>query len=131
MRSRFAADERGNIYVEALIAVAVLAVGLMPIFGGWSLSAGARAQTARQNAALAVARAHMEPLHRYSALAWDEMPPQVTLQDPANPGFTITRTAAPRSGQAGLKDVTVTVAWVDARGKAQSVALATAVARRP
>jgi hypothetical protein len=130
MRSRFA-DERGNIYVEALIAVAVLAVGLLPIFGGWSLSAGARVQTSRQNAALAVARAYIEPLHGYSAAAWEAIPASTTLQDPANPGFTITRTAAVRPDQAGLKDVTVTVAWVDARGRVQSVALATAVARRP
>lgn len=130
MRSRLA-DERGNIYVEALIAAAVLALGLLPIFGGWSLSANAQVQTARQNTALAVARSYLEPLHGYSAAAWDAIPATVTMQDPANPGFTITRTAAVRPEQGTLKDVTVTVAWVDARGRAQSVALATAVARRP
>lgn len=124
-------EERGNIYVEAIIAVAVLAVGLLPVLGGWSVSAGARVQTARQNTALALARAYLEPVHGYGADTWERMPASVTLQDPANTGFTITRTAAVRPDQAGLKDVTVTVAWADAKGKVQSVALATSVARRP
>jgi len=121
-------DERGNIYVEALIAVAVLAIGLLPIFGGWSLTAGAQAQTGRKNAALAVARGYIEPLHALSHDTWSQ---PLNLGPLTDSGFTVTRTASVRPDLEGLKDVTVTVAWVDQKGTAQSVTLATAIARRP
>lgn len=125
-------DERGNIYVEVLIAVAVLTIGLIPIFGGWSLTAGAQGQTGQKNTALALARANIEPLHALSGTAWDALPASQPIAPPAaSPGYSITRTVAPRAGQTGLKDVTVTVTWVDQKGKSQSIALTTAVARRP
>ena len=124
-------DERGNIYVEALIAVAVLALGLIPIFGGWSVTAGAQHQTGRKNEALSIARANIEPLHMLGGTAWDSLPASQSIPNPADPGYTIVRSVAPRADQTGLKDVTVTVTWVDQKGSTQSVALTTAVARRP
>ncbi|HYF91773.1 MAG TPA: hypothetical protein VD969_05975 [Symbiobacteriaceae bacterium] len=124
-------EERGSIYVEALIAVAIMALGLIPIFGGWSLTAGAQIETGQKNAALAIARAHIEPLHALAGEDWDGLPANETISDPAHPDYEILQTAVARPDQAGLKDVTITVSWTDRRGATQSVTLATAVARRP
>lgn len=119
-------DERGNIYIEAVIAVAVLAIGLLPVFGGWSLTAGAQEQTGRRNKAVAIARSYIEPLHALNSTAWESI--DLNAQ---NEGFTIARTAALRPDNAGLKDVWVTVSWTDRKGLTQTVNLVTAVARRP
>ncbi|HWI65520.1 MAG TPA: hypothetical protein VNT75_27125 [Symbiobacteriaceae bacterium] len=124
-------EERGNIYVEALIAVAILGLGLLPVFGGWSLTARARDQVGSRTAALALARSYLEPLHAVTAETWNSLPASQSMTDAANPGYTIVRTVQSRPDLAGAKDVTVTVTWKDRAGKDQSVVLATSVARRP
>jgi Tfp pilus assembly protein PilV len=119
-------DERGSIYVEAVIAAAVLAVGLLPVFGGWTMVSRAQDQTGRTNQALAIARGYTEKLHALSGAAWDALPPAPFPDS----GYTVTETAVPRTGATGLKDVTVTVSWTDGKGQSHAVTLATSVARR-
>lgn len=124
------AGERGSIYAEALVSVAILAVALLPVFGGFLLGPRVQDETGRRNVALAIARGRLERLHALSGDAWDALPGETSGPDPDNPAYTVTLRTEPRDGVDGLKDVTVAVQWVDGRQRPQSVSLATAVSRR-
>lgn len=124
------AGQRGSILTETLVAAAVLAVALIPIFGSFSLGPATHDLVGRRAAAISIARGEAERLHTLTPAEWANLPAHATYPDPADPTYTVTRSVIERTGVAGLKDVTVTVAWTDSRGRPQRVDLATAVAGR-
>lgn len=122
---------RGSLLVEALVGMAILSVALLPIFAGFMTGPAAQRQAGQHLAALNIARARLESLHTLTPREWDGLTPTGPTPDPAQPEYDVALAVAPRPDLSGLKDVTVTVAWVDGRGNRSAVSLATAVARRP
>lgn len=124
-------EQRGNIYIEALVAVAILVVALAPILGGFAMTPAVQEQSGRRLAALNIARGRLESLHALSGPAWDGLDTTAPAPDPRSPDYAVRLTVTPRPGLTDLKDVTVTVGWADNRGRSHTLDLTTSVARRP
>lgn len=133
--ARRIADDRGALYVEALIAAAILAIALIPLIGVFSLTPKAQQDSARQITALNLARQELEALHaRGPAAAGGGYQETVELNGVT---YTVDVKVAPWEEPEGeeeeplLYDITATVTWTDASGGIHQVTLASAVARRP
>ncbi|MFZ5817985.1 MAG: type IV pilus modification PilV family protein [Bacillota bacterium] len=128
--AQFWRREAGGIYVEALVAVAVLAIALVPIIGGFAVTPAAQRQASQHAVALNLARGRLEALHGLSGAAWDGLADQTELVTLEGQAYSVeTDVEDPRAE--GLRDVRVTVRWTDARGLTDQVSLVTSVARRP
>lgn len=117
-------SQRGSIYVEALVAVAILALALIPLLGAFAISPAAQKQAGQHGIALNIARERLESLHTPHP-TWPA-PTEVVNQGGAE--YQVVTSSAERT--AGLQDVTITVSWTDGKGNRQHVTLATSVARR-
>lgn len=126
---RRVSGERGSIYIEALLAVAIMAVALIPIFSSFGLGPASEEQAARQIAALNIARAKLESLHTLSQEEWTYLA-DTSAPDTADPAYTVSLKVTEPDPKLELKDVIVTVSWSDHRGRPESVQLTTSVARR-
>ena len=113
---------RGVSLIEAIVAMAVMAFGMMAIVGLQT--------TLRQNSDIAKQRSEavrfaeeaIEQWRGYSTLgAYDAIvtPPDATITG-LNASYTLNRTVTP--GQ-GWKSITVQVSWMDRAGQPQSVTL--------
>lgn len=118
-------SEAGSIYVEALVAMAILSIALIPIFGAFVITPAAQQQAGRRMEALNVARGELERLHSLPGDEWEQLT-TATLATPG--GFTLYREVSPP--EQGLRQIQVRVTWQSPKGGEQQVTLATAIARR-
>jgi Tfp pilus assembly protein PilV len=123
--------ESGSIYLEALIAIAVLSLALLPLIGAFIITPAAHRQAGQQMAALNLARGRLESLHALSGDSWDDLDEETTIEAVDGQEYTVHLVVEPeRPDQEGLRHVRVVVTWTG-RGQERRVSLATAVARRP
>lgn len=123
-------DERGSIYLEALVATALLALALLPVYGIFGVVPAADRHASRHLTALNLARSELEWANGLDAAGWTALAGDPAPRPASQPGYEISRSVQARPAPLALKDVTVTVTWADHRGRRQSLSLSTAVARR-
>lgn len=126
-------DQRGSIYVEALVAIAILAIALIPLIGTWFVTPGAQAQAGQQMVAMNLARAKLEAAHALTPTEWDSLASSSEVVERSGLPYTIVSevTSPTDAGlNAHLKHLRVVVSWTNARGTVQQVVLTTSVARR-
>lgn len=128
MAARFRQEE-GNLYVEALVALAILSLALIPLLGSFLVTPGAHRQAELQTAALNLARARLESLHALTPRGWDDLASDHDYDEVGGQAFEIALEVT--QPEEALKQVLVTVSWLDPKGRPGEVSLATAVARRP
>lgn len=135
MRSLRSSD--GFTLVEAIVAVAILAICLIPMIGSYITAAATQNEAVHRLQALNVARAEVEELEQagYAGAASGSHPfptPAGTTDWPLS-GYTVDVTVDPHAGRSNLKDVTVQVSWSDALDNSliRSVTLHTSLAARP
>lgn len=127
---------RGVSLIEALVALAVLAFGMLGIVG-MQATLRLAADTARQNAeAVRIAQAAIEDGRAFSAMAsasgvaaYADVAATAASAVPgvaSNTSFTITRSVA-ETADPRLKTLVVDVAWEDRVGLPQGVRLATGI----
>lgn len=124
---------RGITLVEALVAFAVMAVGMLALIRAQA-SLRLEADVTRQRAeAVRIAQEDLERLRGYATPSEFDAsvvaagPAEVQALD-ANTSYTLTR-SADADAASGARLVSVTVAWTDRRGQAQSLTLRTLIAR--
>lgn len=127
---------RGVSLVEALVALAVMAFGLLGVVGMQSALRQSADVSKQRSEAVRVAQENIELRRRYSIIAADGV--NVAFDDiiplaattvggtASNTDFTLTRNVQPLGG-APTKTVSVDVTWLDRAGQTQSVRLSTAV----
>lgn len=112
------------------MAIAILAIALVPIVGSYAVTPGAQRQAAGYAQAMNIARERLEELHSLSAAGWDSLSSSSTsIQRDAQSYSVSTRVEAPRTDN--LRDVWVTVRWTDPRGRTEEITLGTSIGRRP
>ena len=124
---------RGITLVEALVAFAIMAVGMLALIRAQA-SLRLEADVTRQRAeAVRIAQEDLERLRGYATTS--EFDASVVAAGPvavqaldANTSYTLTRSAEPDAAS-GARFVSVTVDWSDRRGQAQSLTLRTLIAR--
>lgn len=127
---RLRTDMTGGIYIEALVAIAVLAIALVPILGTFAITPAAQRQAGKYTVAVNIARGRLEALHGLTGAEWESLSDIIQAVEVEGQVYTIdTDVDSPR--EEGLRDVRVTVRWVDAKGAPARLTLATSVARRP
>lgn len=123
----------GGVYVEALVAVAILAIALVPIIGSYAVTPAAQRQAAGYVAAMNIARGRLEELHSLPPTgpdSWESLVSGTTTVQRDQQTYTVITTVDPPRTP-NLKDVRVTVRWTDPRGITAEITLGTSVARRP
>jgi type II secretory pathway pseudopilin PulG len=130
--------QAGVSLIEALIALAIMAIGMLGIVGVQATLRSSSDVAKQRSEAVRIAQREIEQWRgfmRYSGGAgtrYDDLPVG-TVTDPditgINATYTPTRTVVelpdPRRG----KTLTVTIAWTDRAGQAQSVQMSTLIAR--
>lgn len=123
-------QQQGGIYVEALVAIAILAVALVPILGTYALTPAAQRQASGYSGAVNIARGRLEALHALTPAEWDSLSNQTNQVTLDGQAYTVIR-AVDQPRQEGLRDVRVTVRWTDPKGVTAEITLATSIVRRP
>lgn len=125
---------RGVSLIEAIVAMAVMAFGLVAIVGLQATLRG-NADVSRQRAeAVRVAQEEIERWRAFislqddaAAVDFNDIVTSNAQLDGLNAAYTITRTVPPQAAP-GPKTVQVRVSWTDRTGQAQWVTLNTAIA---
>lgn len=137
VRSR-AEGQRGAAFVEAVIAMAIIAITITPLITLFMTSGGAMGDSEEYLGGLNVARSYLE---RWQGLDFDTLAAGRPTEEVDVQGtvYTVTTVVAPRPNENGpnpptrvqLLDVKVTVTW-EARGNIgqRTIALSTSVAKR-
>lgn len=144
---RLRTDTQGGIYLEALVALAILAIALVPMIGAFAATPTAQQESGEYLTAMNVARERLEELHDLSGAQWDALQDRSSSTEINGVRYswdrTVTRRPQPPPQVEGeepeegdpladlLLDVSVTVTWTDRTGDERQVTLATSVARRP
>ncbi|MBA3597804.1 MAG: prepilin-type N-terminal cleavage/methylation domain-containing protein [Methylibium sp.] len=140
MSPRVSPKERGFTLIEAMIALLIIAFGLLAL-AGMQIMLSRNADVAKQRTeAMRLAQERMEVMRSYTGIASDPAVPlawqdlDTVSNDPANPiASTYSNTLFSRSWiveglpQDALRPVSVTVAWVDRAGEPQSVTLTSVI----
>lgn len=126
--------QRGVSLIEALLALAVMALGMMGLVGVQSTLRSTSDVAKQRSEAVRIAQVEIERWRAFTALAggggtnYGDMADATATVAGTNATFTrttdITTMAAPRPGTS----MSVTVAWTDRTDQAQSVQLATLIA---
>lgn len=127
---RFWRIQAGGVYVEAVVAIAILAIALVPIIGSYAITPAAQRQAAGYSAAMNIARGRLEELHGLPPASWDSLTTSTVTVTRDQQSYTVT-TAVDPPRTSNLRDVRVTVRWTDPKGIAGEITLGTSVARRP
>lgn len=98
----------GGIYVEALVAIAILAIALVPIIGSYGVTPAAQRQAGAYVAATNIARGRLETLHGLSGSDWDNLASLTEEVSVDGQRYTVVRTVKPARAD-GLRDVLITV----------------------
>jgi Tfp pilus assembly protein PilV len=129
---------RGISLIEALVALAVMGIGMLGLVGMQSSLRGNSDAAKQRSEAVRVAQEAIEQWRAFATLtttgvatAYDDIAPGTTTDPPingSNASFTRSRTVttmtAPRAG----KSLRVDVSWLDRAGVAQDVQLTTVIA---
>ncbi len=128
--------QRGVSLVEAIVAMAVMAFGMMAIVGLQTTLRLNSDITKQRAEAVRIAEEAIESWRAFSVVqttaglaAYDDIALGALADvavDGSNTSFTLKRTVSP--GQ-GWKSIRVEVSWVDRAGQAQSIALSSIIAR--
>lgn len=132
--NRYQSTQKGFSLLETLVAVVVVAVGLLAVASLQSNLVGKSADNKAKAEAMAIAQARIDDFRNYTIAlsgeaAFDTLFAAVTDANPtvvpgANADFTRTDTIA----TAGItKDIDVKVAWTDRRGNTQNVVMSTSL----
>lgn len=131
-------EQQGSVYIEALVAVAILVVAILPAYSSFVLAPKVQSQASQNLTAMNIARSTLEYYQSISGSQWDCTPPSPpALCTPPSPpapdqtGYTVSVTAAQPDMSLPLKTFTVTVNWTDSHGQPNNLVLATSIARRP
>lgn len=120
----------GGIYIEALVAMAVLTIALVPIMGAFAITPAAQRQAGRYVVAVNLARGRLEALHALPGAEWESLSDRTETVIQEGQAYRVeTDVDAPR--QEGLRDVRVTIRWTDGKGADARLTLGTSLARRP
>jgi len=101
-------SERGSVYLEALIALAILALALIPIFTTFIVTPVSQRDAGDRMAALNLARAQLETLKLYSPEDWEWMDGVETV---GGVEYAIAVDPPEETGVEGLYAARVTVSW--------------------
>lgn len=127
---RLRSELAGGIYIEALVAIAVLSIALVPIIGAFAITPAAQRQAGRYVVAVNIARGRMEALHALPGTQWESLSDMTETVTQEGQAYTVeTDVDAPRAD--GLRDVRVTIRWTDGKGADARLTLGTSVTRRP
>lgn len=134
MRLRTRRLQRGISLIEALLALAVMALGMMGLVGVQSTLRSTSDVAKQRSEAVRIAQVEIERWRAFTALSggggtnYADMADATATVTGTNATFTrttdVTTMAAPRPGTA----MSVTVSWTDRTDQTQSVRLATAIA---
>jgi hypothetical protein len=135
---------RGVSLIEALVALAVMAFGMLGVVGMQSSLRGNADVSRQRGEAMRLAQEEMERWRNHSCLLTAECPGELAFEDIEDTGpealvvpetnttFTRSTDVTPEAaGAPRLRLVTVTVGWTDRRGEAQSVVLTTQIGYVP
>lgn len=127
------ARQRGFTLVEALVALVVMAFGMLAL-AGMQLSLSRNADVAKQRTeAMRLAQERVERMRSFTGLStgtinWNGLDALGTETVTTNATYTITSAMTGDDGDA-MRPVNVNVAWTDRANEPQSVALATVISR--
>lgn len=116
-------SERGGLYLEGLIALAILALALLPVLTTFLVTPGAQRAAGDRMAALNLARARLELLELRPPAEWDGLDGVETV---GGVEYTIDVDPPGETGVEGLHTARVTVSW-----SGGSVSLTTQIAEVP
>ena len=133
-------NQDGFSLVEALVAVAILAIVSAPILGAFLVARAAQAESTGRVTAQSLARYVLEQTQQQAFDNYDSVPTGTVTNTTAKPGYTLTRVVAcaqtyddPADSDPAfcvLKTVDVTVEWTGAKQRQLSHRIATSLERR-
>lgn len=127
---RLRTEQTGGIYIEALVAIAVLSLALVPIIGAFAITPAAQRQAGRYVVAANLARGRLEALHGLSGALWESLSDTAETVTQEGQAYTVETDVEPPRAE-GLRDVRVIIRWTDGKGASARLTLGTSVARRP
>lgn len=130
--------QRGVSLIEAMVALAVMGIGMLGLAGIQSTLQGGSDAAKQRAEAVRLAQASIEQARAFSVLdptagiaAYGDLVDGSTTETPitgTNAEFTRTRRVVTLPAPLAAKSLTVDVDWVDRSGQAQSVRLSTTIA---
>ena len=134
MRLQSRPFQRGISLIEALLALAVMALGMMGLVGVQSTLRNTSDVAKQRSEAVRIAQVEIERWRAFTALAGGGSTNYVDMADAVaaivgtNASFTRTTNVTPMAAPLPGSALTVTVAWKDRTDQDQSVQLSTAIA---
>jgi len=134
-------DETGLSMVEALVAMAILAIVSAPILSAFMVARAAQAEATGRTIAQSLARATLEQTQQDAFSNFDNVAEGTTVDTTTDPGYTITKTVTcnrtynntavtPNVTICVLKTVDVAVTWTGAKQRQLNHRIATRLERR-
>jgi len=105
-------SERGSVYLEALIALAILTLALLPVLTTYTVFPASQRDAGDRLAALNLARAQLEMLREYPPAEWDGLD---RVESVGGVEYTIAVEPAGETDVEGLYTARVVVTWPDGR----------------
>lgn len=122
--------ERGGIYLEALVALAILALAVIPILGAYLITPAAERHAGDEMTALNLARGTVESLKSIPPEYWASAGTATETVNGVEYAIVVAPYEQP-DPSIPLYTARVRVYWYDAKGGTQSVTLATQIAGVP
>lgn len=135
-RLRAQARQGGFTLIEALLALLVMAFGMLSL-SGMQLSLSRSADVAKQRTeAMRLAQRRMDEYRSYTSIAaggghtivWDTLPASATQTAVTNATYTVTTTMGGVIADA-LRPISVSVAWTDRGNQAQSITISSVISK--
>ena len=129
--------QEGLSMVEALVALAILAIVSAPILGAFMVARAAQAESTNRAIAQGLARDALEQVQQTAFTSFDTLTVGSTADTTTRPGYTITTVITNDMVQSVsgtptvvLKQVTVTVTWIGTKQRQLAHRIATKLERR-